>query len=211
MSYATYSDFEAHMSSAGGEIASPNRDRGELALGVAQEQIDSACGRSFDQAADATDQYLWPEWDRKSGCYVVVLDQDVYAGLVVKVDDGSGLYATTLTLTTDYIPEPRNGVRDGITGWPTDRIRFRTTRSIPCTGDLEPLKITGKVGWAVTPYRVKESELELAAMAFKMKEAPFGFSSFGDMGLVRVRDNAVVQGMLRPLAKPGGTLLGGIA
>lgn len=58
--------------------------------------------------------------------------------------------------------------------------------------------ITGVWGWPAVPYAIRQAAQILAAETFKLKDAPFGVAGFGDLGVIRIRDNPKVAALAGP-------------
>lgn len=173
------------------------------ALDVASRAVESFCDRQFNQVTVATPRVYRPEeW-----LWLTVDDFYTTDGLVVQVDyDFDGDFETTWQ-PNEYELTPLNGIVGGEPGWPFYTIRsavigrwfpkpekfFRLPELRKAT-----VQVTAQWGWAAVPAAVKQSTLILASETFKLKDAPFGVAGFGDMGVIRVRDNPVVA---RRLAK----------
>lgn len=172
----------------------------ESALASASRDIDKTCGRQFNDAGTATARVFYPDgWD-----LVKVDDFSTTTGLIVKTDDGNdGTYETTWD-SIDYQLEPLNGIVDGETGWPYNRIRAVGSRCFPtwCLVNLPlfraPIQITAQWGWAAVPAPVKQACLIIASETFKLRDAPFGVAGYGDFGPVRVRNNPMAMSKLGP-------------
>lgn len=211
MTYASTDELNRRIAANGKSVSDVYAAELGEALDAASDAIDAHCGRTFAKSTTATARYYWPRYDYDRQVYVVDLHPDVWSITSVKHDPGDdGTYETTWTATTDYVTLPRNGYRDGVDGWPYEALLVRSTTALRLSGDLEPVEVTGKAGWSVTPPQVKQACLMIATELFKMREAPFGVVGFADLGLSRVRDNPKVTSLLKPFVK-GGTALPGIA
>jgi hypothetical protein len=174
-------------------------DRCNDALASASREIESACGRQFNQATSATARIYYP----RDACRAAVDDFYTVTGLVVATDEGDdGTYETTWA-AADYQLEPLNGVFDGEQGWPYFEIRA-VSRWFPTLVRRAPLQVTAQWGWAEVPAPVRQACLILASETLKLKDAPFGVAGFGEFGAVRVRDNPMVAKKLAPYMRLGG-------
>lgn len=118
----------------------------------------------------------------------------------LKVDnDGDGTFESTFT-TNDYQLNPNN-----VNAGPEARPYTAVTR----IGGFWPLiyypgsrdgriQIIGTWGWPQIPWAIAEASKIYAAELFKMKDAPFGVASVGEMGMIRIRDNLKVVGLIDP-------------
>lgn len=190
-SYATLAELRARLG------ISDTTDDARLtnALAAASRGIEHETRRQFNDAGSATARVFAPtsRWD------ALVDDFSTVTGLVIKTDSGGdGTFATTLS-STDYELWPLNGIQDGESGWPYYWVRavesrwFNTLNTRRAT-----IQITARWGWAAVPAVIKEATLIVAAEIFKLKDAPFGVAGFGDYGAVRVRQNPMVNAMIKP-------------
>jgi hypothetical protein len=162
-------------------------------------EITQYCGRSFNADSTATARLFYPTaWDRTE-----VDDFYTTTGLIVAEDTGNdGTYETTWA-STDYQPEPLNGVVDGEPGWPFWHLRAVASRMFPCVDSTTraPLQVTAKWGWTTVPSPVRDACLILAEESFKLPDSPFGVGGYGPYGIVRVRENPVAARKLNPYRK----------
>lgn len=149
----------------------------ELAVEAASRQIDSYTQRSFYNAGTAT--RLFAPLDS----YVTEID-DLVSLSVLQTSDGDD-FGTTWA-SKDYQLEPLNGVVDGLSGYPTTRIRAVDDYLFNVLDGEATVKITGTWGWSSTPVAIKQATVILAARIFKRNDSPLGIAGFGDMGAVRV-------------------------
>lgn len=166
------------------------------ALGAATQAIEGLCGRQFNDAGAVSARVYYPD----SLTLVVVDDFSTSTGLIVALDySNAGTYSTTIT-STNFQLEPLNGIVDGSTGWPYNRIRaIQTWYPLWLTSIGDPrtsIQITARWGWAAVPAPVVEACLMLAEETFKMKDAPYGVAGFSQYGAVRVRENPKVMALL---------------
>ena len=156
------------------------------ALDSASDDINRWTGRQFGQATVASERTF------RIGPSGVDID-DVWT------TDGLIVAGASWTGTGNYTLEPVNGIRDGVPGWPYERL------SAPYAGHplSHPLMyggnilVTAKWGWAAVPAAVVTACLLLAADDLKSKDAPFGVAGFGDYA-IRIRANPKVEQKLRP-------------
>lgn len=162
-------------------------------LGSVTKGINRFCGRVFTRDATASARQFYPR-DR---CLVDVDDFYTTTGLVVETDSGdAGTYATAVS-SSNYQLEPLNGIVDGETGWPYRRVRaVRTWWPIPWSRPT--VQVTARWGWDRIPEPVHEAALILAAESFKLKDSPFGVGGYGQLGIIRVRDNPMAARLLAP-------------
>jgi hypothetical protein len=194
MAYPTVDDLRAHIG------VDDTFEDGRLApaLEAAVRDVEAFTGRRFVQ-----DSVVGARTYRPESQYYLRLpaghDISTTTGLIVKTDNSSvGTYGTTWTIATDFVLEPFDGVgMDGSTGWPYNRVVAVGNRWFPgCYNQRPTVQITAKWGWATTPTPVKQAVLLVAAELWKLKDAPFGMVGFGDLGVLRVRDNPRVVSLL---------------
>jgi hypothetical protein len=166
------------------------------ALDSASREIDLFCGRRFYADTAATARRYRP----RDTCLALVDDLYDTTGLIVAADDGSGSYATTLTLNTDFVLEPLDGVVDGSSGWPYWKIR--TVSATLRTGSVLPsLRVTAKWGWAKIPRPVTQACLIMAQANYRLKDVSFGAAGVGDLGIVTVRQVPAAMTKLAPFQR----------
>jgi hypothetical protein len=187
--YATLDELKARV---GGVAGSSEDDALTNALMAASRGIDLWCKRRFYRDDVATARVFQPVSPR------VAFVDDFWTtdGLIIATGEGDDTFATTWTSAERQL-EPLNGIVDGVAGWPYWRIRSRggSTYSLGSTGDVT-LQVTAKWGWAAVPANVSEACRIIAEEIYKLKDAPFGVAGFGDLGVVRIRENPKVAAML---------------
>lgn len=187
--YATLAELKSRLggvSGAGEDAALTN------ALTSASRDIEKFCKRQFNKTTTATARVFEPI----SPKLALIDDFHTTTDLVIATGDGDDTFGTTWT-TADRQLEPLNGIRDGESGWPYWRIRARNGQTFPAsTVGGATLQVTAQWGWNAVPASVKEACLALAEETYKLKDAPFGVAGFGDMGVVRIRENPKIAAML---------------
>jgi hypothetical protein len=164
----------------------------EKAIRAASRGIDDATDRRFFADSTATARVFYPD-----GRHLVRVD-DFWTSddLVVKTDDDdSGTFGTTWA-ASDYQLEPLNGVADGHSGWPYNRIRAVGNQWFFCHRRAS-LQVTAKWGWAAVPAPIRDACLIAAAELYRMKDAPFGIQT-GEFGAIRISANPRVAALLAP-------------
>lgn len=145
-----------------------NRDVSELADGLeaASRWIDTHCSRRFWLDPAVTDRYF-------AATDFFILDLGAFeigdtTGVVVKTDDGTGTYATTVSASA-YQLEPVNAAYSYVGARPYTSVRaLSTSWPIAYTfGRQERIKITAKYGWPSVPPAVKDACLILAVDGFE--------------------------------------------
>lgn len=164
------------------------------ALDSGAREIDTFCGRRFYADTTATARRYFP----LNECVAYVDDFWTTAGLVVALDDGSGTYPTTLTLDTDFLLEPLDGVVDGASGWPYNKIRLLGGRRFPCYNNRPPLRVTAPWGWAKIAKPVMQANLIMGTANFYLKDSKFGSAVVGELGLVTVTQVPAAMKKLMP-------------
>lgn len=172
------------------------------AIAAASREIDAHCGRSFWQDTEVVTR----EFFATSAMCVDLLDQpgeqpareiSTATGLIVKSDDGSGAFASTLTISTGFLLYPRNAAADG---FPYSEIKVVDgTGFSRAYNGRATVQITARFGWPSIPDDVNKACRIQAAQLFKAKDAAFGVVSFGDAGALRVgskRLHPVAAGLL---------------
>lgn len=173
---------------------SADDDRLEVAAAAASNAIVRYCGRSF--ATTASGSASARVYRPKKPTLCITDDFWTTSGLIVKVDEtDAGTYGTTLTLNTDFIVEPLNGIEDGVSV-PYRRIRATSWQFSTCA-TFPSVQVTAAWGWSAVPDEVKQAARIQAGRWFRRKDSPEGvLGGFQDFGAVRVpsrMDPDVVQ------------------
>ncbi|QES45264.1 hypothetical protein DEJ49_33540 [Streptomyces venezuelae] len=159
----------------------------EEALSSVSREIEQFCGRQFNKADAATVREYGPDeiYRLREGSTVTqwVRVDDFYdvTDLVIEVDGAAWTPA-------DYVLHPRNGVVDGMPGWPYYEIHAAGSLSFGTE-----VSVTAKWGWSAVPAPVKQACLIMAAETFQIKDAPFGVAGSDAFGAIRVRDNRMAM------------------
>jgi hypothetical protein len=192
LAYASVAQLKARLG-----LADSNTGQDELiadALDSASLSIDRYCGRTFarDTAASA-------RWFTPGLTGIEVDDFWTTAGLVV-TPYLNNTAQTAWTLDTEFWVSPASGVRDGVPGWPYERLDYVYAYGGPAwpfaTGGNR-VQVAAQWGWAAVPRDVQSACLILAAAELKLKDAPFGIAGFGDYA-VRINNNPAAEAKLRP-------------
>lgn len=168
----------------------------DSALSAASQDIEDTCGRQFNDSGTPTARVYYP--DSPTMCRVD--DFSTVTGLVVAADySNTGNYSQIIP-STKYQVEPLNGIRAGVPGWPYNRIRSINQYLPLWWGAIgsprASIQVTAQWGWAVVPPGIVEATLLAAEELYKLKDAPFGVAGFGAMGVVRVRENPKIMGLI---------------
>lgn len=165
----------------------------EAALTAASQAVEMATERQFNRDTSGSPAAVTRRY-RPQHATVTAID-DLYSleDLVITADGAE------LTPGQDVELEPVNGVYRGTPGWPVWKVR-------PLGRDLNTTAYTLEVttpywGWAAVPAGIRQAARILAADLFKLKDAPLGVAGFGELGLVRVRENFTVASLIKPFAK----------
>ena len=178
----------------------------ELSIEAASRQIDGFCGRRFWQDSEVKIR----EYDADSSRVCFVDDISTVTGLIVKLDEaGDGTYGTTVTVSTDFILQPRNAA-DEVPARPYSEIWLVDNYGFPCSSSGRAgVQVTARFGWPAVPDDVEKACLIQAAQLFKAKDAPFGvafgvgFEGAGSSALrVWSRLNPLAETLLMPYRKP---------
>lgn len=172
-SYATVNEFKAWV---GGVTGSTQDTNITVALAAASRAVDHYCNRSFGLVDEAEARLFTAGYDPRSCRYSCeITDLMTTDNLVVETDDGTGTFATELTLDTDFTLHPSNAPLDGR---PWTAIRF--TSSVP----VSPLRVrvTGEFGWTAVPDVVKHATLLQANRIWFRRNAPAGVAGSPELG-----------------------------
>ena len=162
------------------------------AVNAADAILNGICNTSFTLTSVEARVYL------PATPYIVYVDAfSTLTGLVVKTDtDDDGTYGTTLTITTDFVPEPFNGnpytaLRNVSGTWP----RYTSNRPT--------VQVSAAYGEQVAtgvPYAVQQAALMLAARLYQRKASPMGLTTgYQDWGPMRIsRQDPDVYAALQP-------------
>lgn len=171
--YATLAELKHAL--APGIADTVDDDELERAIGAASRAIDHHCGRQFGKDAAPVARYYTPTSHGRAA--VVIDDLMDTSGLVVKTDDGSGAFATTLELDVDVVLFPWNAAADGR---PWRMLVGINGASLPCRE--RAVEVTARFGWSAVPIEVTQACLLQAARIFVRKNSPFGIAGSPEMG-----------------------------
>lgn len=152
-----------------------NVDDSELStvIDAVCRKIDGYCGQEFNDAGSATARVFHASWSSRS----LWLNESPFhttTGLVVAVDSSDdGTYDTTIS-SSDYTLFPLNGISDGVTGVPYNRIVFDSDVSLYASNVKPSVQVTARWGWSSVPSAVKQAtKIELASV-FGRRHSPHG-------------------------------------
>lgn len=173
MAYITTDDLASYLG-----IEDTESDSGlGIAVAAACKAVDNYTGRTFELDAEASSRAF--EVTDPAGIYID--DLSSLSGVVVKTDDGTGTFATTLAATRyQFIQEwpdgPYSKIRALVTPFPVASAYERT----------QLLQITGVWGWPAVPADVKQAALIEASRLYHRRNSPQGVAGFGEFGAIRV-------------------------
>ena len=165
----------------------------ETAIESASRLVDGYAGRNFYSAGSAV-RYFAPDT-----VLVTEIDDLISLTSLETSSNLDGTYDITWS-TTDYQLEPLNGKVDGLTGWPSTRIRAVGNYLFGVNIGEAVVKVTGTWGWSAVPIAVKQATVIQASRIFKRLDSPLGVLSSPDLGYIRVgtRLDPDVQQLVEP-------------
>lgn len=169
-----------------------------VAVNAANQAVVRWCGRSFDATSSGSESAR--VYRPRTPTLTITDDFWTTTNLAVKLDEGAdGTYESTLTLNTDFIVEPLNGMEDGI------EVPYRRVVGLSMLFDpaqtVPHVQVTAAWGWESVPDDVTLATLIKAARLFKRRTSPEGvLGGFQDYGAVRVsnREDPDVVALLAP-------------
>lgn len=148
---------------------------------AASRSIDRMANRRFYLDASASARTYRPA-DRLR---VFVDDFGSTTGLVVKTDpNATGVYQTTLTISTDFIVEPVNASAKG-RPWNYITIVSGESFSLPTTARPQ-VEVTARWGWPTVPDDINQATLILSADLYKRKDSIGGVLGLSELGAIRM-------------------------
>jgi hypothetical protein len=153
------------------------------------ENIVEAASRSIDRMAN---RRFYLDASASARAYrpadllrVFVDDFGSTSGLVVKTDpDSTGVYQTTLTISTDFITEPVNASAKG-RPWNYITIVSGSSFSLP-TNARPQVEVTARWGWPTVPDDINQATLILSADLYKRKDSIGGVLGLSELGAIRM-------------------------
>jgi hypothetical protein len=169
---------------------------------AASRAVEQACDRHFWRTPSATVRTVEPT----DSMYQLKLPafHDLVSVSALDTDSGGdGVFETSWAVTDyqllPYSPSAAPEVR------PYTSIKAVGTQSFPRVFWFghsfvrsDRVRVTGVWGWPAVPKAIKQASLIYAEELFKLKDAPFGVAGFGDLGVVRIRDNPKVASLIGP-------------
>jgi hypothetical protein len=167
---------------------------------AATEWVNQHCQRQFNKTTTATAR----TFVARDSYTVEVDDFHTITDLAVKTDPATdGTYATTLA-STDYVLEPLDGIEASMTGFPYRKVRAVGSTLFACSA-RPSVQVTAQWGWNAIPESVTLATKVVAAYLFNLKDSPLGVASFGESGLIRVRDVPQAAMLLANYCHPAAT------
>lgn len=187
MAILTLPEFTSYV---GSEIVANQTDLA-VDLAAAEYAIGKHCQRKFFVSSATTARVYKPP------CYDDVLYVDDFSTTVgLVITDNAVAVAST-----DYQLEPLNGIDAAGEVVPYTAIR-RIAGSWYWSGDKATVSVTAKWGWAAIPADVVEACRILAKDLAAHRDTRFGVAGWGEFGLVRLRANPTVLGLLNDNMRP---------
>lgn len=189
MAYATLSDYKSMRVASRDAKGDPEI---EAALEVAAADIDEWCQRSFTVATgtETTKVYRYTVTGR------VLVDDFANTTQLVVTDNG-----TTCTIDEDFYVEAPY-----MSGHPYYKLVFSPDRWRDSTAWRPLLSVSADWGWSAVLDQIVRANVMLAADL--LQPTNFGAVAFADAGaLVRIRQNLIVEGLLRPFRRADRTAL----
>ena len=148
----------------------------DLCLNAASRMVDRYTGRRHGFWQDSSVKTR--EYHADDAWRVQTDDISTTTGLIVKTDT-DGTYATTLTITTDFLPYPRNA-DDDVPVRPFDELVIVSSigASLFVVSRGPGVQVTAKFGWPAVPDDVKLATLLQAQMLYSAKDARAGLRCF---------------------------------
>jgi hypothetical protein len=166
---------------------------------AASRAIEQYCERSFWRTASTEVRTFTPR-----GWYDLPLPDfcDLVSVTSIATDGtGDGVFETPWAVT-DYQLLPVNP------GAAPERLPYTHVRAVgvqtfplivpQVLARLDRVQITGVYGWPAVPQPIRMATAILASETFRLKDAPFGIATFGDMGAIRVKQNPMVEAFAAP-------------
>jgi hypothetical protein len=154
------------------------------AISSATEEIIRHCHRDFNDSETLSTRTYESFLNPDRGPVLITDDFSTADGLVVS-SGGITYDASTLTL------KPRNGVMQGMTGWPYWRIEG----AFPLSTEVS---VTARWGWSTVPNPVRQACFIMAADSFQLKDQRLGIAGSDQFGtIVTLRDNGLAVKKLK--------------
>ena len=163
------------------------------AIAAAVEFLRTATGRELVVAGDtATARTYRPKTDLSALLWI----HDC-AEITSVVERGN-----TLTVLTDYIAEPLNGITAAGEARPFDRLR-RASSSVWAWDDERPtVTVTARWGWAAVPQMAKNACVIAAKAYLDNRDLSFGIVGAADFGGITEREAKIVRDFITQYRGP---------
>ena len=188
--YVTLATFKSYIENK--RTGTANDDRLQAALDAAHRGIDDFLGRTMSVAGSASARSYAPDGDE----LLTIHD----CTTITSVTE-NGL---TLTANVDYQAEPLNGITETGATWPYWQLRRLNGYgwyTNPPTYGAVTVSVNAAWGWAAIPYPVVEACKMLAKDIAAARELRGDVAGFGEYGVVRIRQNTQINGLLAPYRK----------
>ncbi len=164
---------------------------------AASRALEQHCQRTFHRTASGTVRVFEPTSD--SDLDFGPWNDLVTLSALAEDSSGAGSWSTTWT-SGNYQLMPLNPAagpeRRPYTGLKAvGSLRFPLPTGY---GRTDRIQVTGTWGWPAVPQPIRMAALVLAAELFKAKDAALGVVGFGDLGVVRLRENPLVARLAQP-------------
>lgn len=165
------------------------------AINAACSWVDSFCGQSFGQVTEAR-TFAPQRCDRLTLAHSPIA---TLTGLEVRLDDNlDGTFETSLA-ASNYVLLPPGGRTETGEAGPYREIRFVGRTPVVDEHGRPTVQITATWGWPAVPAPVASAARLQAQHVFAARNAPLGYSTVGDLGVIRVRGaSPAVEALLAP-------------
>lgn len=198
--YCTLAELRTQLSDTGSTLSQELLERAINATSRAIDQHVGYPARKFWLDATATARYYTPDLSDLAW----VDDIGSTTGLLVDTDtSGDGSWATSWTLGTDFVLEPRNANASANTAYAWTRIKAIGSKAFMTSTLRDTLRVTAKHGWSEVPVDVTQACLIKASSLFERRKSPLGMvSGVSEFGVVRIsRSDPDVLGLLAPYVR----------
>lgn len=151
------------------------------AIESASRWVDGWCDRDFTPAGTAVTSRDYTPTDTFGVIYI----DDCVEVTEVRIDDDLDRTFSEVLLPQDYLLEPVNEQRYGLT-LPFTKLRTYEDGYWPVFREQPTVRVTGRFGWPEVPVAVREATILQASRLFTRLDAPLGIAGFGDLGGMRV-------------------------
>lgn len=205
MGYCTETEFFDRMGRS--DVAKlPDQNVAASAIAAATEGIDEDCHRVFTVPTEDETRTLPVSHPTR------LTIPDLVAVTSIKCDyDGDGVFETTLTADQyelDCWKPSKQGTNDDgdLTGWPYEFVTLLAGYWPTGVGRKRRVEIVGKFGWPIEcPTSINMACSTLAIrLSQRMRAAPFGVQSFGELGASNIRaSDPDYQMLIEPYVRKG--------